>query len=97
MSPSWSRLWSARRWGGWITDTYSWHWVFLINVPMGLLSLFLVGTLVGEPSGAEEERARLLSNGLRVDVIGFALFAIGLGSLEFVLDEGSATTGSVRT
>ncbi|WP_316190715.1 DHA2 family efflux MFS transporter permease subunit [Bradyrhizobium sp. SZCCHNS2096] len=74
--------------GGWITDTYSWHWVFLINVPMGLLSLFLVGTLVGEPSGAEEERARLLSNGLRVDVIGFALFAIGLGSLEFVLDEG---------
>lgn len=74
--------------GGWITDTYSWHWVFLINVPMGLLSLFLVGTLVGEPSGAEEERARLLSNGLRVDVIGFALVAIGLGSLEFVLDEG---------
>lgn len=74
--------------GGWITDTYSWHWVFLINVPMGLLSLFLVGTMVGEPSGAEEERARLLSNGLRVDVIGFALVAIGLGSLEFVLDEG---------
>ncbi len=74
--------------GGWITDTYSWHWVFLINVPMGLLSLFLVGTLVGEPSGAEEERARLLSNGLRADVIGFALVAIGLGSLEFVLDEG---------
>ena len=46
--------------GGWITDTYSWHWVFLINVPMGLLSLFLVGTLVSEPSGAEEERQKLL-------------------------------------
>jgi len=74
--------------GGWITDTYSWHWVFLINVPMGLLSLFLVGTLVNEPSGAEEERQRLLQNGLRVDYIGFALVAIGLGSLEFVLDEG---------
>ena len=74
--------------GGWITDTYSWHWVFLINVPMGLLSLFLVGTLVSEPSGAEAERERLLSSGFRVDYVGFALVAIGLGSLEFVLDEG---------
>lgn len=74
--------------GGWITDTYSWHWVFLINVPMGLISLLLVGTLVSEPSGAEEERAELLRAGLRVDYIGFALVAIGLGSLEFVLDEG---------
>ena len=74
--------------GGWITDTYSWHWVFLINVPMGLISLFLVGTLVSEPSGAEEERARLLRGGLRVDYVGFLLVAIGLGSLEFVLDEG---------
>jgi len=74
--------------GGWITDTYSWHWVFLINVPMGLISLFLVGTLVSEPSGAEEERARLLSGGVRIDYVGFMLIAIGLGSLEFVLDEG---------
>lgn len=74
--------------GGWITDTYSWHWVFLINVPMGLLSLFLVGMLVKEPSGAEEEREKLLSKGLRVDYVGFALVAIGLGSLEYVLDEG---------
>lgn len=74
--------------GGWITDTYSWHWVFFINVPMGMLSLFLVGTLVKEPSGAEEERARLLSRGLRVDYIGFLLVAVGLGSLEYVLDEG---------
>jgi DHA2 family multidrug resistance protein len=74
--------------GGWISDTYSWHWVFLINVPMGLISLFLVGTLVNEPSGSEEERERLLSRGLRVDYVGFVLVAIGLGSLEFVLDEG---------
>ncbi|WP_027529063.1 DHA2 family efflux MFS transporter permease subunit [Bradyrhizobium sp. WSM3983] len=74
--------------GGWITDTYSWHWVFLINVPMGLLSLLLVGTLVKEPSGAEEEREKLLSRGLRVDYVGFILIAVGLGSLEFVLDEG---------
>jgi DHA2 family multidrug resistance protein len=74
--------------GGWISDTYSWHWVFLINVPMGLISLFLVGTLVNEPSGAEEERRALLRRGLRVDYVGFVLIAIGLGSLEYVLDEG---------
>jgi MFS transporter, DHA2 family, multidrug resistance protein len=74
--------------GGWIADTYSWHWVFLINVPMGLLSLVLVGMLVGEPSGAEAERQRLLSKGLRVDYVGFILVAVGLGALEFVLDEG---------
>ena len=55
---------------------------------MGLLSLFLVGTLVKEPSGAEEEREKLLSKGLRVDYVGFLLVAIGLGSLEYVLDEG---------
>src|SRR6201987_5066060 len=74
--------------GGWITDTYTWHWVFLINVPMGMLSLLLVGTLVNEPSGAEEERQQLLSKGLRVDYVGFLLVAVGLPSLEFVLDEG---------
>ena len=74
--------------GGWIADNYSWHWVFLINVPMGLISLALVGMLVGEPSGAEEERRKLLRKGLRVDYFGFALVAIGLGSLEFVMDEG---------
>ncbi|MBV9533700.1 MAG: DHA2 family efflux MFS transporter permease subunit, partial [Bradyrhizobium sp.] len=74
--------------GGWISDTYSWHWVFLINVPMGLISLFLVGTLVNEPSGAEDERKRLLDQGIKVDYIGFILVAIGLGALEFVLNEG---------
>lgn len=48
----------------------------------------LVGTLVSAPSGAEQQRRLLLRDGLRVDFIGFALVAIGLGSLEFVLDEG---------
>jgi predicted MFS family arabinose efflux permease len=57
--------------GGWISDTYSWHWVFLINAPIGLISLFLVGALVNEPSGAEEERQRLLSRGRRIDHVGF--------------------------
>jgi MFS transporter, DHA2 family, multidrug resistance protein len=74
--------------GGYISDNYTWHWIFLINVPMGLLSLFLVGALVPEPSGAEQERQELLRSGLRVDYVGFVLIAVGLGSLEYVLDEG---------
>jgi MFS transporter, DHA2 family, multidrug resistance protein len=74
--------------GGWITDTCSWHWVFLINDPMGLSSLALVGTLVGEPSGAEQERKQFPKDGLRIDYVGFVLIAVGLGSLEFMLDEG---------
>ncbi|HET7888669.1 MAG TPA: DHA2 family efflux MFS transporter permease subunit [Bradyrhizobium sp.] len=74
--------------GGWISDNYSWHWIFLINVPMGMLSLFLVGALVNEPSGAEEDRRKLLAKGLRFDYMGFVFVAVGLGSLEFVLDEG---------
>ena len=44
--------------GGWITDNYSWHWIFFINVPIGLLSLALVQWLVVEPEVLERERAR---------------------------------------
>lgn len=74
--------------GGWITDNYSWHWVFLMNVPMGMLSLGLVSVLVSEPAATRKERAALLRNGLSVDYIGFILVALGLGCLEVVLDEG---------
>jgi DHA2 family multidrug resistance protein len=74
--------------GGWITDNYSWHWVFLINVPMGILSLVLVNSLVHEPASTAEERKKLRKNGLSVDYIGFLLVALGLGCLEVVLDEG---------
>ena len=74
--------------GGYITDNASWHWIFFINLPMGLLSLFLVGTLVKEPSTSEKERRELLKGGMNVDVIGFILVALGLGCLEIVLDQG---------
>lgn len=74
--------------GGWITDTSSWHWIFFINVPMGLLSLLLVSALVQEPAATERERQQLLRSGLRVDLVGFILVALGLGCLEVVLDEG---------
>ena len=74
--------------GGWITDNASWHWVFFINIPMGLLSLLLVNWLVQEPVATERERQKLLSQGTRIDYLGFVLVALGLGCLEVVLDEG---------
>jgi MFS transporter, DHA2 family, multidrug resistance protein len=74
--------------GGYITDQVSWHWIFFINLPMGLLSLLLVGTLVSEPSTSEKERHELIERGISIDYIGFLLVAAGLGSLEVVLDQG---------
>jgi DHA2 family multidrug resistance protein len=74
--------------GGVITDNLSWHWVFLINGPIGVLSLTLVGLFVHEPDALKQDRARLLEKGLRIDIIGFALVALALGCLEFTLDRG---------
>jgi DHA2 family multidrug resistance protein len=74
--------------GGWLTDNYSWHWIFFINVPFGILSLILVQWLVVEPEVLERERHERLAGGLKVDWIGFALIALTFGSLEIVLDRG---------
>jgi MFS transporter, DHA2 family, multidrug resistance protein len=74
--------------GGWITDNYSWHWIFFINVPIGLISLALVHWLVDEPEVLERERRERLAGGLKVDWIGFLLIALTLGCLEVVLDRG---------
>ena len=74
--------------GGWITDNFSWHWIFFINVPIGLASLVLVYWLVDEPETLERERRQRLAGGLKVDWVGFALIAATLGCLEVVLDRG---------
>jgi MFS transporter, DHA2 family, multidrug resistance protein len=74
--------------GGWITDNFSWHWIFFINVPIGIASLALVHWLVDEPEALERERRERLAGGLKVDWIGFALIATTLGCLEVVLDRG---------
>jgi DHA2 family multidrug resistance protein len=74
--------------GGFITDNYSWHWCFLINVPIGCLSLFLVHLFVDEPPAIVKEREDHLKGGLKVDFIGFALVGLFLGLLEVTLDRG---------
>jgi len=74
--------------GGWITDTYSWRWIFFINIPVGILSLFLTWHLVEDSEGAKKEHESVWRGGLKIDYIGFGLVAIGLGFMQIVLDKG---------
>jgi len=76
--------------GGWITDHYTWRWVFLVNIPFGLLSLFLTNRFVQDPPGFAEERkqARLPSGKLRIDWLGMLLIGVGSAALEVLLDRG---------
>jgi DHA2 family multidrug resistance protein len=69
--------------GGWITDNYSWRWIFFINVPIGILTLFLVSRLVEDPPWAKRKLG-----GLRFDYVGFGLLAVGIASLQIMLDKG---------
>ena len=74
--------------GGFITDQASWHWIFLINVPVGILALILVQIFVDEPEVIQKERRELFAKGISIDYIGFALVAVGLGLLEYTLARG---------
>jgi DHA2 family multidrug resistance protein len=76
--------------GGWITDNYNWRWVFLINIPIGLLSLFLTSRFVHDPPAFAEERktVRDAAGKLNIDSVGIALIAVGSGALEVLLDRG---------
>ncbi len=75
--------------GGWITDSFSWRWVFFINVPIGLVSLILTSRIVSDPPEfkREVEMARAAGK-LKIDYIGILLIAIGFACLEVVLDRG---------
>jgi DHA2 family multidrug resistance protein len=75
--------------GGWITDSFSWRWVFFINVPIGIVSLILSSRLVHDPPQFKKEIAKLRASGkLRIDGLGIGLIAVGFGCLEVVLDRG---------
>jgi DHA2 family multidrug resistance protein len=68
--------------GGWITDNYTWGWCFFINIPIGALSLFLVSTFLQDPPNQELEKGK-------VDWLGIGLLTAGVGSLQYVLEEGN--------
>jgi MFS transporter, DHA2 family, multidrug resistance protein len=70
--------------GGWITDNYSWHWIFYINIPVGILTLFLVNRLVEDPPYQKSDRKNLY----RIDYIGVGLLVIAMGALQITLDKG---------
>ena len=74
--------------GGWITDNFDWRWCFYINIPVAILSLFLTSRIVEDPPHIVEEVKRVQKQGLNLDYFGFALLAVGFGSLEFVMDKG---------
>jgi DHA2 family multidrug resistance protein len=74
--------------GGYITDNYDWRWIFFLNVPICLLSLFLTSRIVEDPPYVVEQVKKTQSGGMRLDLLGFGLLGLTFGSLEFVLDKG---------
>jgi DHA2 family multidrug resistance protein len=80
--------------GGYITDNFSWRWVFFLNVPIGIMGLFGVAALVEDPPWVKERRSQ------GVDYIGIALITLGLGTLQVAMDRGEdsdwLTSGFIR-
>lgn len=72
--------------GGWITDNFNWHWIFFINLPVGILSFYLSNRMVEDPPHLIERRKA--SKHLKVDFTGLGLVGLGVGLLEFTLDRG---------
>jgi DHA2 family multidrug resistance protein len=68
--------------GGWITDNYSWRWIFYINVPVGALAVFMANAFVEDPPYIKHQRPG------RIDYVGFGLMAVGLATLQLLLDKG---------
>src|SRR6201992_132224 len=72
--------------GGWITDNYSWRWIFYINVPVGLISFYLTNKIVEDPPDMKTEQEKTLRS--PIDYMGLGLIAVGIGCLQYVLDKG---------
>ena len=70
--------------GGWITDNYTWRWIFFVNIPVGILSLLLTTRLIQDPPYLKR---RKLSE-TKIDYVGLGFVALGLGCLQIVLDKG---------
>ena len=70
--------------GGWITDNFSWRWIFFINIPVGFLSIFLTSRMVEDPPHMTRRNLK----GLHIDYIGLSAIALGIGALQLMLDKG---------
>jgi DHA2 family multidrug resistance protein len=74
--------------GGWITDNFTWRWVFLLNVPVGAALWLLAMNVLSDPPELVARQKQRLKEGIRLDYIGFALLLVGMGALQVVLDKG---------
>src|ERR1700680_2593635 len=70
--------------GGWITDNYTWRWIFFINIPVGIVALLLVYRLIEDPPWAKRIKGALA----RFDYVGVSLLILGVGALQIMLDKG---------
>ena len=70
--------------GGWLSDNFSWRWIFFINIPIGLLSIFLTSLLIHDPPYLVRRRL----GEVKIDYIGLGLISLGLGCLQIMLDKG---------
>jgi MFS transporter, DHA2 family, multidrug resistance protein len=69
--------------GGWITDNWSWQWIFYINIPIGIISIFMTMLFIKDPGYIQGQGEKM-----KIDYWGLALLALGLGCLQIVLDKG---------
>ena len=74
--------------GGYITDNYGWRWIFFLNVPVGLLALFMCNAVVVDPDYLQAERARMRNQGKRFDARGLCLLSLTMVCWEIVLSKG---------
>jgi DHA2 family multidrug resistance protein len=67
--------------GGWITDNWSWHWIFYINIPIGIVSILMALLFITDPPYMQRTK-------MQIDYWGLVFLAIGIGCLQIVLDKG---------
>lgn len=74
--------------GGWVAENYSWSWIFWLNVPTGIAAIIGCTLLLNDPPAVRKRTQQRRAKGLRLDIFGFLLGAIGLGCISYVLDRG---------
>ena len=70
--------------GGLLTEYYSWRWIFFINLPVGILALYLIARLLEDPPWVKQ----VARAGVTIDYVGVALLVVGVGALQIMLDKG---------